>query len=304
MTPTNFTTQIEVNNSAEEVFNAINNVRGWWSKEIEGNTDALNEVWKYHYQDIHLCEMKIIEFVPNQKIVWQVLKNYFSFTKNKEEWIGNKLVFEITTEDNKTHLQFTQIGLVPEYECYDICENAWNTYIQKSLLNLITTGKGEPNDKDQAQTGDEKALSSTNFTTTFFVNQKPTEVFNAINNVRGWWQGEIIGSTENVDNEFSYQMKDVHFSKQKIVEIIPNQKVVWLITESKLKFPNQIEWTGTKIIFDITEINNKTQIRFTHVGLVPAFQCYENCSWAWGELMQQSLQSLIVTGKGVNVFGE
>lgn len=299
----NYTTTILVENSALEIFNAINNVRGWWSEEIEGITDALNEEWAYHYQDVHICKMKTIELVPNQKVVWQVLENHFSFTKDKEEWKGNTIVFEITEKGNKRELKFTQIGLVPEYECYDICENAWNTYIHESLYNLITIGKGKPNGKDLAQTEDEKALASNNFTSTFFVNQKPLDVFNAINNVRGWWQGEIEGNTEKMDDEFSYQMKDVHFSKQKIVESIPNEKVVWLITDSKLKFQNPTEWTGTKIVFDISEINNKTQVRFTHFGLVPEFECYGNCSWAWGELMQQSLHSLITTGKGTNVFG-
>lgn len=303
MTTSNYTTTILVENSPEEVFNAINNVRGWWSEEIEGNTDKLNSEWAYHYQDVHLCKMKIIESVPNKKIVWQVMKNHFSFTKNKDEWTGNKIIFEITEKENKTQINFTQIGLVPEYECYDICENAWNTYIQKSLFSLITTGIGQPNGKDQPQTEDEKAMTSGNFTSTFFVNQKPLEVFNAINNVRGWWQGEILGNTENMNDEFSYQMKDVHFSKQKIEEFVPNQKVVWLITDSKLKFNNPSEWTGTKIVFEITEINNKTQVRFTHIGLVPTFECYGGCSWAWGELMQQSLHSLITTGKGTNVFG-
>ncbi len=303
MSTSDYTTTILVENSAKEVFNAINNVRGWWSEEIEGNTNNLNDEWSYHYQDVHMCKMKIIEFVPNQKVVWQVMQNHFSFTKNKEEWTGNKIVFEIAEKENKTQIKFTQIGLVPEYECYDICENAWNTYIQKSLFSLITTGIGQPNGKDQPQTEDEKALTSNNFTSTFFVNQKPSEVFNAINNVRGWWQGEIVGNTENINDEFTYQMKDVHFSEQKIVESIPNQKVVWLITDSKLKFTNPSEWTGTQIVFEITQINNKTQIRFTHIGLVPAFECYGGCSWAWGELMQQSLHSLITTGKGTNVFG-
>lgn len=144
---------------------------------------------------------------------------------------------------------------------------------------------------------------TTDFTTTISVNQTPQEVFDAINNVRGWWQGEIIGSTDQLNNEFSYRMKDVHYSKQKVVELIPNKKVTWLVIDSKLKFNNESEWTGTKIIFEITEINDKTQLSFTHVGLIPKFECYGNCSWAWGELIQQSLFSLITTGKGINVFG-
>ncbi len=303
MTTTDFTTTIIVENSAKEVFNAINNPRGWWSEEIEGSTNKPNDEWDYHYQDVHRCKMKIVELIPNKKVVWQVMDNHFSFTKDKSEWIDNKIVFEITEKDNKTQLQFTQEGLVPEYECYDVCQNAWNTYIQKSLFSLITTGKGLPNGKDKPQTEDEKKMSAAGFTTTFFVSQSPEEVFKAINNVRGWWQGEIEGNTNKLNDEFTYRMEDVHYSKQKITELIPGKKIVWLITDSKLNFTkNKSEWPGTKIIFDIAEINNKTQVRFTHHGLVLAFECYGDCSNAWEQLVQESLFSLITTGKGKKVF--
>lgn len=302
MTTTNFTTTIIVDNTAEEVFNAVNNVRGWWSEEIEGNTGKPGEQWNYHYQDVHRCTMKIIELIPNSKVAWRVIDNYFSFTKDKDEWKGNKIIFEITEKENKTQLQFTQEGLVPGYECYDICQNAWSTYIQKSLYSLVTTGKGQPNAKDKPQTEDEKKLTS-NFSTTFFVSQKPEEVFNAVNNVRGWWQGTIEGSTTQLNDAFTYQMEDMHFSKQILVELIPNEKVVWQVTDSQLNFTeNKSEWTGTKIVFEITEINNKTQLRFTHMGLINKMECYNSCSNAWHELIQQSLFSLITTGKGKKVF--
>src|ERR1700757_3771713 len=116
----NFTTSISVEQSPGDVFNAINNVRGWWSEEIEGNTNELNEEWDYHYEDVHRCKMKIVEFIPGKKVVWLVLDNYFNFTKDKSEWKGNKIIFEITEKGNKTQLKFSQVGLVPEYECYDI----------------------------------------------------------------------------------------------------------------------------------------------------------------------------------------
>ncbi len=300
----NYTTTFLVDQSAKEVFDAINNVRGWWSEEIEGTTNQLDAEWNYHYQDVHRCKMKISEFAPNEKIVWLVLDNQFSFTEDKEEWKGNKLVFEITEEGDQTRLEFTQIGLVPEYECYDICENTWNTYIQKSLHSLITTGIGQPNSKENPQTEDEKNLGKVSFTTTFFVNQSPEEVFAAINNVRGWWQGEIEGNTTQLGDEFSYRMGDVHFSKQKIVEFIPNEEITWLIKDSNLSFTKKTdEWTGTSISFEIAEINNKTQVRFTHVGLVPQIECYGGCSSAWEQLVQESLHSLITTGKGTKVFG-
>ena len=297
-----FTTTLLVEQTPKEVFNAINNVRGWWSEEIEDSTNKLNEEWTYHYEDVHRCKMKIVEFIPNKKVAWQVMDNYFSFTKDKSEWKGNKIIFEITEKGNKTELRFSQLGLVPEYECYDICQNAWSTYIKKSLHSLITTGKGQPNAKGKPQTKDEEKLTY-NFTTTFFVNQTPKEVFNAVNNVRGWWQGEIEGSADKLNDEFSYRTEEIHFSKQKLVEVIPNKKVVWSVTDSQLNFTkNKSEWTGTKISFEISEINNKTQLRFTHLGLVPKIECYGDCSNAWEQLVQQSLFSLITTGKGKKVF--
>jgi hypothetical protein len=148
----NFTATILVDQSAKEVFNAINNVRGWWSEEIEGNTEKLNDEFTYHYKDVHRCKMKILESIPGKKVVWLVLDNHFSFTKDKSEWIGTKIIFEIAEQNNKTQLRFTHEGLVPQYECYDACVNGWSQYIQQSLVSLITTGKGQPNSKETAHT--------------------------------------------------------------------------------------------------------------------------------------------------------
>ncbi len=297
-----FTTTISVDNSPSEVFKAINNVRGWWSEEIEGSTNQLNDEWHYHYQDVHRCTMKIVEMVPDEKVVWLVMDNFFSFTKDKNEWKGNRIIFDIKKSGSHTTVQFTQEGLVPEYECFDVCQGAWTTYIQKSLYNLIITGVGQPNGKDKPQTEDERNMT-TSFTTTFFVDQSPEQVFNAVNNVTGWWQGEITGSSQKVGDAFEYRMPGVHFSKQEVTALVPNEKVVWLVTESNLSsFQNKEEWNGTKVVFDIKAINGKTQLRFTHIGLVPKFECYGGCSGAWEMLVQQSLFSLITTGKGKKVF--
>jgi hypothetical protein len=144
---------------------------------------------------------------------------------------------------------------------------------------------------------------SKEFTTSIVVDASPSAVFDAINNVQGWWQGEIKGSTEKLGDEFTYQMGDIHFSKQKIVELIPAEKVVWLVTDSNLNFvAKKDEWTGTKIEFDIRSEDGKTKLVFTHHGLVPVFECYGGCSGAWEQLIQKSLASFITTGEGVDVF--
>ena len=146
-------------------------------------------------------------------------------------------------------------------------------------------------------------MENKDFTTSIVVEQSAQKVFDAINNVNEWWQGKITGHSHKLNDEFVYNMMDFHISKQKVVELIPNKKVVWLITESNLNsFTNNTEWTGTKVVFEISEQANKTQLRFTHLGLVPKFQCYGDCSGAWTELIQKSLFSLITMGKGVKVF--
>ena len=160
MTTPDFTTTILVDQSPAAAFDAINNVRGWWSEEIEGSTNKLNEEFNYHFEDVHRCKMKLIELIPTEKVVWLVLDNYFKFTKDKSEWTGTKIIFEITEQDNKTQIRFTHQGLVPEYECYEICRGAWTNYIQNSLRSLITTGKGQPNGRGKPQTENEKKLGS------------------------------------------------------------------------------------------------------------------------------------------------
>jgi hypothetical protein len=140
-------------------------------------------------------------------------------------------------------------------------------------------------------------MKSQNFTTTIVVDQSPEEAFKAINNARGWWSGEIRGDTDKIGAEFDYRYKDVHFSKQKIKELVPGKRVVWHVLESRLGFPKENEWSGTDIVFDISQKQGKTEVRFTHIGLVPAFQCYGDCSGAWGVLINENLRKLIATGE-------
>ncbi len=162
MTTTDFTTTLLVRQTPGEALNAITNLRGWWSEEIEGDTGKLNEELNYHYEDVHRCKLKLIELVPNQKAVWLVTDNYFNFTKDDTEWKNTRLSFEISNEQGKTQIRFTHIGLGPHYECYEICQDAWTNYIQNSLHKLITTGKGEPNGNGKPQTENEKKFTSLN----------------------------------------------------------------------------------------------------------------------------------------------
>ena len=158
----NYTTTFLVDQTLEEVFSAVTNVRGWWSENIEGGTSKQGDEFAYHYQDVHRCQVTLVEVIPNEKVVWLVLDNYFSFVRDKTEWTGTKMSFEISKKGDKTELVFTHIGLVPAYECYNICSDAWGNYIRASLKDLITTGKGQPVKKDQEGKIEVELLSSNN----------------------------------------------------------------------------------------------------------------------------------------------
>jgi hypothetical protein len=143
-----FTTSILVSQSPEEVFGAVNDVRGWWSGEIKGRTDELGAVFEYRYQDLHRSTHQITELVPGTKVVWHVTESHLGFVDDKKEWNGTDIVFEIGKKGDQTELRFTHVGLVPAFQCYGDCSGAWGYYINDSLRALITTGKGHPNQKE------------------------------------------------------------------------------------------------------------------------------------------------------------
>ena len=150
MNSQDFTAGFSVDQTPDQVFDAIKNVRGWWSEEIEGRTDALGAEFTFHYKNLHRSIQKITEFRPGKKVVWHVLDSRIGFVKDKAEWKGTDIVFEIVRKNGKTELRFTHVGLIPSIECYGDCSGAWSFYINDSLRSLIATGKGQPNPKEQS----------------------------------------------------------------------------------------------------------------------------------------------------------
>jgi hypothetical protein len=145
MTNRDFTTTFTMDQTPEEVFAAINDVGGWWSEEIKGQTDKVGDEFDYRFEDMHRSKIKITELIPRKRVVWRVLDNYFSFIEDKTEWTGTEIIFDISKKGDKTAVRFTHQGLVPDYECYDICSDGWGTAINGSLWSLVTIGKGHPN---------------------------------------------------------------------------------------------------------------------------------------------------------------
>ena len=114
-------------------------------------------------------------------------------------------------------------------------------------------------------------MENTSFTTTIEVAKSPQDVFNRIKDISKWWSKDFEGSSTKLNDEFVICHPGRHYSKQKLVEVIPNKKVVWLVTESRLNWleKDEHEWTNTKMVFEITTNGDRTALHFTHEGLVP-----------------------------------
>lgn len=133
-----------------------------------------------------------------------------------------------------------------------------------------------------------------NLTISFTTNQKPEKVFAAITNVRGWWSEDVEGEADRLGSVFYYGFKDVHRGTFKITEYQPNKRIVWHVLQNHLNFvKDTTEWTGTDIVFEIFQQDDKTELRFTHVGLKPSEECYIVCHDAWGFYIKTSLYNLI-----------
>lgn len=130
--------------------------------------------------------------------------------------------------------------------------------------------------------------------------RSPKELFELLLEIKKWWSGiydeTIAGTSKEVNDEFSFSAGGgMHFSKQKLIEQIPYKKIVWEVIESNLSFlDNSKEWEHTRLRFDISENpGNKTKLTFTHEGLTPNIECYEQCTSAWSQYfknLQRTLQ--------------
>lgn len=145
MSGQDFTTSFTVGQTPQQAFEAITNVRGWWSEDISGGTARVGDIFDYRFKDIHRTKVKIVEAVPGRRVVWHVLDNFFSFTEDRTEWKDTRVVFDIAPQASGAEVRMTHVGLVPDYECYDACSSGWTTYVAGSLKSLIETGRGQPN---------------------------------------------------------------------------------------------------------------------------------------------------------------
>jgi hypothetical protein len=134
---------ISVKASPDEAFEGICKVAAWWARHVEGSSKNLNDVFTTHFGET-FGTFKIVEFEPGKKITWLTVDCHLDLLKNKKEWQGTKIEWEISAKDNSTQISMKHVGLIPGIECYNDCEKGWNFFIKESLAGFLNEGKGLP----------------------------------------------------------------------------------------------------------------------------------------------------------------
>ena len=147
-------------------------------------------------------------------------------------------------------------------------------------------------------------MKKQDYTSSITANITAKEALEGIIQVSKWWTKNFKGSSQKINDEFIIQYGDAHYSKHKLIEIIPDKKVVWLVTESTLNWikGDKHEWTNTKMSFEISSKGRQTGINFTHMGLVPGLDCYNNCAKGWDQFIKINLFEFLTEGKELSVL--
>lgn len=119
-------------------------LQGWWTEDCEVATEV-GGIIHFHFGDTHK-DMRIEQLEPNREVRWLCTMAHINHEKlaHKNEWEGTQLAFHLTPEGtNATRLAFEHIGLVPSFECYELCSSCW-PYFLSSLQQCVETGRGTP----------------------------------------------------------------------------------------------------------------------------------------------------------------
>jgi uncharacterized protein YndB with AHSA1/START domain len=295
-----FTTTVVLDAIPADIFKAVNNVRQWWSENIDGDTGKLNSEFLYHYEDVHRAKIRVTELLPDKKVAWHVVDNYFKFTEDESEWKDTSIIFEISEKEGKTQLKFTHEGLVPEYECFQICHDAWTHYVQGSLKDLIMKGKGYPTPKatDEAEPHNQQIEAEQTDLKSIFhrlLIESPVEtVYRALTmqeGLAGWWTPHTIAKPE-VGSVSRFTFSPDYYKEMRVEELKPYSKVKWFCVHA------YEEWIGTTITFSLEAHQKGCVLSFHHDNWKGYTTEFASCSYDWA-LFLRSLKLLCETGKGL-----
>lgn len=145
--------------SAREAFEKIGRVSEWWTKNVTGRSTRLGDTFTVRFGETFV-DFEIAELLLDKKVVWMVSDCNLHFVKDKKEWKGTRVVWELLSGAEKTIVRMTHRGLVRGIECYDNCVKGWNFYFRDSLLKLLVQGKGLPEGESGQSAGNTATVAA------------------------------------------------------------------------------------------------------------------------------------------------
>jgi uncharacterized protein YndB with AHSA1/START domain len=137
------------------------------------------------------------------------------------------------------------------------------------------------------------------FSTSTTIDRSPAEVFAAILDAPSWWNSAIEGPTQEVGDEFGFEVTGLHRTHLRVTEVSANRRIEWLVVENEFAFTtDQSEWVGDRIVFELQPADDGTKVTFTQHGLNAEQECYDVCSNAWTFFIGDSLRLLAEHGQG------
>jgi hypothetical protein len=142
-------------------------------------------------------------------------------------------------------------------------------------------------------------MEKNDFNSSFATRISAADAIKKISNVTDWWGVTFDGNASKQDDTFVVKMSGGSFYNFTVSELIPDKRLVWLVTDCYMPwFSDKKEWANTRLIFDLSESDGITTLKFTHEGLTPDIECYKDCNIGWTHWIKSSLYSYFVTGKG------
>jgi hypothetical protein len=127
----------------------------------------------------------------------------------------------------------------------------------------------------------------------------PKEALDEISRVTDWWGKHFEGRSQKINDVFTVRFGSGDMYKMRVSELIPDTKIVWEVVDSfKTGVKDATEWTGTKILWEVSEQKDGIRIDMTHLGMNPDIECYGVCTQGWDYLLQKSLLKLLTENKG------
>jgi uncharacterized protein YndB with AHSA1/START domain len=120
-------------------------LRGWWTQDCDAETGVGGSI-RFGFGSNATKAVRIEQLVPGREVLWlcTMAQIHVGGLKRKDEWVGTQIAFHLSEEgQGQTRLHFEHVGLVPEFECYDLCNQGWQFFMD-SLQQYIATGRGTP----------------------------------------------------------------------------------------------------------------------------------------------------------------